>query len=63
MLIKRSALKQIALFFLMATFAFLMDKQYKRLKIKNALKNQGRVKEKRADFSALFYGRGIRIRT
>ena len=32
MLIKRSALKQIALFFLMATFAFLMDKQYKRLK-------------------------------
>ena len=30
MLIKRSALKQIALFFLMTTFAFLMDKQYKK---------------------------------
>ena len=51
MLIKRSALKQIALFFLMTTFAFLMDKQYRRLK------------EKRAEFSALFCGRGIRIRT
>ena len=46
----------------MATFAFLMDKQYKRQKIKNALKNQSKVKEKRAEFSALFYGRGIRIK-
>ena len=32
MLIKRSALKQIAIFFLMTTYEFLMHKQYKRIK-------------------------------
>lgn len=38
MLIKRSALKQIALFFLTTTFAFLMDKQYKRGKLNERAK-------------------------
>ena len=38
MLIKRSALKQIALFFLMTTFAFLMDKQYKSANLKLGFK-------------------------